>query len=163
MQKEFISKSENDTINFGKEFAKNLKKGDTIVLTGDLGAGKTKFVTGILSFYGKENDVSSPTFTIINEYNLKDDLKLFHFDVYRFDFEGEFTAIGGEEYFDKGICIIEWGEKIKNLLPKNYLEVQFSKDENEENVRKIELIPHGDILKGIFLWYYYQLTPLVKH
>ena len=104
---------------------------------------------GFLSFYGKENEASSPTFTIINEHDLTKDLKLFHFDVYRFDFEDEFTAIGGEEFFDKGICIIEWGEKIQNLLPKNYLKINIEKDENDINLRKISFIPYGEKYENI--------------
>lgn len=139
-----ISNSVNFTKELGYKFANFLKCGDTIVLTGDLGAGKTMFVSGFLSFYGKENEASSPTFTIVNEHTLKDDLKLFHFDVYRFDFEDEFTAIGGEEFFDKGICIIEWGEKIQNLLPKNYLKINIEKNDNDINTRIFSFIPYGE-------------------
>lgn len=102
------------------------------------------FVSGFLSFFGKENEAASPTFTIVNEHSLKNDLKLFHFDVYRLDFEDEFTAIGGEEFFYQGICIIEWGEKIKNLLPKNYLEIKIEKSETDTENRKFTFIPHGD-------------------
>ena len=93
---ELYSSSSDETKSLGKKLAPYLKKGDTIVLSGDLGAGKTMFVSGLLSYFGKENEVSSPTFTIINEHNLTKDLKLFHFDVYRFDFEDEFLAIGGD-------------------------------------------------------------------
>ena len=144
MQKEIVSNSENDTFLFGKKIAPYLKLGDVIILSGDLGAGKTKLVTGILSFFGMENDVSSPTFTIINEYTLTNMLKLFHFDVYRFDHEEEFSLIGGEEFFYKGICIIEWGEKIKNLLPSSYLEISIKKDNSSDNSRHIILTPHGE-------------------
>ena len=114
------------------------------MLSGDLGAGKTKLVTGILKYYQKENEVSSPTFTIINEYALNEQLKLFHFDVYRFDFEEEFTAIGGEEFFEKGICVIEWGEKIQNLLPPHYLKITFLKDAENENLRNIVFEAKGE-------------------
>ena len=84
---------------------------------GDLGAGKTKFTEGILKYFGKENEISSPTFTIVNEYN-NDKLNIYHFDVYRLENEDEFYAIGGEEYFEKGICLIEWGEKILDITIK---------------------------------------------
>lgn len=67
----FISKSEQDTINFAENFANQLHKKDIIVLSGDLGSGKTKFVQGILKHFGLENEISSPTFTIVNEYNAK--------------------------------------------------------------------------------------------
>ena len=138
------STSVNSTKELGKKFAQFLKKGDVIVLTGDLGAGKTMFVSGFLSFYGKENEAASPTFTIVNEHDLSKGLKLFHFDVYRLDFEEEFTALGGEEFFDNGICIIEWGEKIKNLLPKEYLKINIEKDTANNDLRKISFIPHGE-------------------
>ena len=140
----FYSRSIDETKSLGRKFAKVLEKGDMLVLSGDLGAGKTAFTSGILSFYDKENEVSSPTFTIINEYDLKEDLKLFHFDVYRFDYEDEFTAIGGEEFFSKGICVIEWGEKIRGLLPNEYLEIVFEHDEKDLNSRKITFIPRGE-------------------
>ena len=105
--KKFISNAENETKQIGKEFAKSLKTGDVVVLTGDLGSGKTKFTEGVLSFFGLEDEISSPTFTIVNEY-VKDDVAIFHFDVYRLEDVDEFYAIGGEEYFDKGISLIEW-------------------------------------------------------
>ena len=134
----FISKSEQDTMNFAKNFAKNLTKGDIIVLTGELGCGKTKFTQGILSYFGLENEISSPTFTIVNEYK-KDDINIYHFDVYRLEDTDEFYAIGGEEYFENGICIIEWGEQIEEILPKNYTKITFSKLEENENYRKLEI------------------------
>ena len=140
---EFFSHSVDDTKELGKKFAQKLDKGDVIVLSGDLGAGKTVFVSGFLSYYGKENEAASPTFTIINEHYLKDNLNLYHFDVYRFDFEDEFTAIGGEEFYDKGICIIEWGEKIKNLLPQEYLEIEILRDNENSSFRHIVFKPVG--------------------
>lgn len=141
---EHFSNSIDDTKQLGAAFAKHLKCGDTIVLSGDLGSGKTVFVSGFLSFYGKENEAASPTFTIVNEHDLDKNLKLFHFDVYRFDFEEEFTAIGGEEFYDKGICIIEWGEKIKNLLPKEYLEIIITRNETDIFSRRITFNPIGE-------------------
>lgn len=135
----YTSKSEQDTLNFAKNFAKNLKIGDVIVLSGDLGAGKTKFTEGILTYFGLEKEISSPTFTIVNEYK-NDNISIFHFDVYRLEDSDEFYAIGGEEYFEKGICIIEWGEIIKDALPKNYIQINFSKDNIDENKRFIEVV-----------------------
>ena len=141
---ELYSNSTDDTKELGKLLAPHLNTGDTIVLTGDLGAGKTMFVSGLLSYWNKENEAASPTFTIINEHDLTNDLKLFHFDVYRFDFEDEFLAIGGEEFFDKGICLIEWGEKIQNYLPKQYIKILITKDNEDINKRIIQLIPIGE-------------------
>ena len=135
----YTSKSEQDTLNFAKDFAKNLRVGDVIVLSGDLGAGKTKFTEGILTYFGLEKEISSPTFTIVNEYK-NDKISIFHFDVYRLEDSDEFFAIGGEEYFEKGICIIEWGEIIQDALPKNYIKVNISKDNMDENKRILEVI-----------------------
>ncbi len=144
-----VSNSVEETKSFGKLLAKYLNIGDVIVLNGDLGAGKTALVTGVASFWGKENEVSSPTFTIINEIVLNDDLSLFHFDVYRLADEDEFYAIGGEEYFEKGITFMEWGETIKNALPKEYLEIRIDKDDRSDNIRIFNLIPHGNHYKEL--------------
>lgn len=133
---ELISNSPEETIELGKKIASNLKKGDVIVLTGDLGSGKTKLTEGILTYFGLEKEISSPTFTIVNEYYTTN-LNIYHFDVYRLEEEEEFAAIGGEEYFDKGACIIEWGEMIENMLPNNYTKITFSRDVENENLRKI--------------------------
>ena len=130
----YISKNEQDTINFAKNFAKNLKIGDIIILSGELGSGKTKFVQGILEYFNLENEISSPTFTIVNEY-ISNNINIYHFDVYRLEDSEEFFAIGGEEYFSKGICLIEWGEIIENILPKPYTKIKFSKNDNNINYR----------------------------
>lgn len=133
---ELVSNSAEETMLIGKKFASNLKRGDVIVLTGELGSGKTKFTEGVLKYFGLENEISSPTFTIVNEY-IKDDVNIYHFDVYRLEDEDEFYAIGGEEYFEKGICLIEWGEMIENVLPKKYVHITFSRNLEDENKRMI--------------------------
>lgn len=132
-----ISNSTEDTLALGRKMAPLLKKGDVIVLTGDLGSGKTLLVSGVLDFYNKKDEVSSPTFTIVNEYDIKQDLKLFHFDVYRLDSPDEFLAIGGDEFFYNGVCLIEWGEKIDELLPNDCLRINFEKDTEDGNKRTI--------------------------
>ena len=131
----FTSHSEQETKKFAKDFASKLHIGDVVVLTGELGSGKTKFTEGFLSYFGLEDEISSPTFTIVNEYK-NDKISIFHFDVYRLADSDEFYAIGGEEYFDKGICIIEWGELIKDALPENHIEIFFEKDAQDENKRR---------------------------
>lgn len=146
----FISKSEKDTINFAKKLASKLQKGDIIVLTGELGSGKTKFTQGFLEYFGLENEISSPTFTIVNEYNAPNSLNIYHFDVYRLADIDEFYAIGGEEYFENGICIIEWGEIIKEALPKNYIHITFEKDNNDENYRKLKIETLGNKYTNLF-------------
>lgn len=147
---EFISNSPEDTINFAKRLASKLHKKDIIVLSGDLGAGKTKFTEGFLSYFGLENEISSPTFTIVNEYN-KNEINIYHFDVYRLEDSSEFYEIGGEEYFEKGICLIEWGELILDTLPKEYLEIKIIKDENNENKRYFKIITHGSKFDNFFI------------
>ena len=134
----FNSKSENDTLSFAKKFASKLNKKDVIVLSGDLGSGKTKFTEGILSFFGLENEISSPTFTIVNEYS-KDDIKIYHFDVYRLEDSSEFYEIGGDEYYENGICIIEWGEIIEDALPNDYIKIDFSRNLDAENSRTLNI------------------------
>ena len=131
-----ISNSADETIALGARLAKFLKKGDVITLSGDLGAGKTLFVSGLLKFYNMKDEVSSPTFTIVNEYDLKEGLKLFHFDVYRLNSPEEFLAIGGEEFFEQGICLIEWGEMIEEYLPNDVLKIKIEKDAEDNNKRK---------------------------
>lgn len=134
----FISKSEKDTINFAKDFAKNLKTGDIVVLSGELGSGKTKFTQGILEYFGLENEISSPTFTVVNEHHANG-INIYHFDVYRLEDTDEFYAIGGEEYLENGICIIEWGEIIEQILPKGYIKITFEKDDNNPDYRKLKI------------------------
>ncbi len=109
---------------------------------GELGSGKTKFTEGFLSFWGLEDEISSPTFTIVNEYS-KNDINIYHFDVYRLEDIDEFYAIGGTEYFDKGISIIEWGELIEDILPK-YIKINISKDNDNLNTRYINIEFKGD-------------------
>lgn len=139
----FIAKNEQDTINFAEKFAKNLKIGDIVVLTGELGSGKTKFVQGVLKHFGIENEISSPTFTIVNEYNA-DDVNIYHFDVYRLEDSDEFYAMGGDEYFSNGICLIEWGEMIEDILPKPYTKITFSKNNDDVNYRELKIEKVGD-------------------
>ena len=135
---ELISYSEEETKRLAKKVAEKLKKGNIVVLTGDLGSGKTKFTEGILTYFDLQEEISSPTFTIVNEYK-KNEVNIFHFDVYRLADVDEFLAIGGEEYFEKGICIIEWGEIIEEILPKDAIKIEFLKDEKNENIRKIKI------------------------
>ena len=109
---------------------------------GDLGSGKTKFTEGFLEFFGLDDEISSPTFTIVNEY-CKNDLNIYHFDVYRLEDVDEFYAIGGTEYFDNGICLIEWGELIEPILSR-YIKISISKDNDDENKRYIDIDFKGD-------------------
>ena len=141
---EIISNSEKETIELGKKIASKLQKGMVVVLTGDLGSGKTKLTEGILTYFGLENEITSPIFTIVNEY-YADSLNIYHFDVYRLADIDEFYAIGGEEYFEKGVSIIEWGELIEEALPKDYIKINFSRDLENETLRTVKIENVGNI------------------
>ena len=143
-----ICKNENETREFAKNLASILKKGDVIVLSGELGAGKTKFVEGILEHFNLQDEISSPTFTIVNEYK-NDEINIYHFDLYRLSDIYEFENIGGEEYFNKGICIFEWGELIEDILPNNYIKIKFERIGNEDNYRKLNIETFGEKYKNI--------------
>jgi tRNA threonylcarbamoyladenosine biosynthesis protein TsaE len=145
----FISKCEQDTIEFASKFASKLEKKDIVLLSGELGSGKTKFVQGVLKYFGLENEISSPTFTIVNEYNAQR-IDIYHFDVYRLTDEDEFYAIGGEEYFTQGICLIEWGEIIEDILPPDYIKITFKKDDQNEEYRELQIEAFGEKYINLF-------------
>lgn len=134
----FVSHSENDTIKFADEFASKLDAHSIIVLSGDLGSGKTKFTEGILKHFGLEDEISSPTFTIVNEYDSKN-FKIFHFDLYRLADVDEFYAMGGEEYLQNGLCIFEWGEMIEEILQTHYIKITFSRDGENTDLRNLRI------------------------
>lgn len=145
---EFISHSEEDTKKIATNLANKLNLGDIVILSGDLGSGKTKFTEGFLSFWNLEDEISSPTFTIVNEYT-KNNINIYHLDVYRLNDIEEFYAIGGLEYFNTGICIIEWGELIEDLLPQNYIKINFSKDDKNESIRYLKFKAYGERLQNV--------------
>ena len=131
----FVSNNEKETKDIGFNLASKLREKTVVILIGDLGSGKTKLIEGFLSFFGLEEEISSPTFTIVNEYS-KNDLNIYHFDLYRLENLDEFYAIGGTEYFNNGICLIEWGEMIEPILTQ-YIKINISKDSEqtvEQNV-----------------------------
>ena len=144
----FVSHSENETKEIASKLASKLENKDIVVLTGDLGSGKTKFTEGFLSYWGLDSEISSPTFNIVNEHN-KDNTNIYHLDVYRLENKGEFYAIGGTEYFSTGICVIEWGELIEDILPKNYIKISFSRDENNDSIRYLNFKAYGERLEKV--------------
>lgn len=122
-----ISKSIDETIGIGEKLAGTLKAGDVVALIGDLGAGKTVFTKGIARGLGVRDTryVNSPTFVIIKEY--KGRLPLYHFDIYRLNKSSELDADLYEEYFyGDGVTVVEWADKIRELLPRKYIEVTLS-------------------------------------
>lgn len=121
MEKEFTSHSEDQTMTYGRCFAEELNPGAIVCLQGDLGAGKTYFVKGMArAFNIPEQEVHSPTYTLINEYH--GDMVLYHFDCYRIKSPEEALEIGAEEYFyNGGVCVIEWPERISSILPADVI------------------------------------------
>ena len=128
----YTSNSENQTLNIAKEFASTLRPNDIVVLSGELGAGKTKFMYGLAEFFNIQNLVCSPTFTIVNEYTLPKEINkisnIYHFDVYRIQDSMDFVDSIGTDYFSNGLCILEWGENIKDILPENTIYIKIEKD-----------------------------------
>lgn len=145
---QIICQSEFQTKEFAKKLASFLKTGDVLVLSGELGAGKTKFVEGILAYFDLQDEISSPTFTIVNEYK-NDKINIYHFDLYRLGDIYEFENIGGEEYFSKGICIFEWGELIEDILPNDYIKISFEKNDNDPEERILNIETFGEKYKDI--------------
>ena len=137
--KEYESFSYDDTQAIAKEIADTLKGGEFIAMYGDLGAGKTAFVQGLAKALGITNHVTSPTFTIVNEYEGR--LPLYHFDVYRIADPDEMYEIGYDDYIDSdGVCVVEWAELIEDLFPDKYYKLTILKDEEKGfDYRKIIL------------------------
>jgi tRNA threonylcarbamoyladenosine biosynthesis protein TsaE len=129
MDKEIISHSTAETVLFGEQFAKEyLSTGSLVVLRGELGAGKTQFTKGIGKFFGiPEDEVSSPTYTLVGEYDILygEVTKMFHLDCYRFDKPEELIELGIEEYLypKHAVTIIEWPERIEAYLPPSGIEI----------------------------------------
>lgn len=134
----FESTSSQMTFEFAKKIGEKLKSGDVLCLDGDLGVGKTVFTKGVAAGLGIKDDVSSPTFTLIQEY-YGGRLPLYHFDVYRIDGLWDMDDLGYEEYFyGEGVCLVEWGSMIKELFPENTIYVRIEKDlEKGIDYRKI--------------------------
>ena len=125
---EKICKNLDDTKNLAFEFAKELKGGEVVTLKGDLGAGKTTFTQSLAKALGIKEPVTSPTFTLMNQYN-GENLKLYHFDMYRIEEIDEIIETGLTEYFGNrdAVCMIEWAENILKLLPKKYIQISIEK------------------------------------
>lgn len=136
MIKQIIIRSEQDMLRFGEDVANLLSNGDFIALFGGLGAGKTTFVKGLADALGICN-VSSPTFNIVKRYDAK--LKLDHFDCYRLDSYEDLMNIGFDDYLnDESIIVMEWSENVKEILPKERLEIHISGSGMEDRI--LELI-----------------------
>lgn len=141
-----VSYSENETINLGKKFASYLKIGDVVAFYGNLGAGKTEFIKGICQHFLVKELVTSPTFTVINQYEGEihgKDVDIYHIDLYRIKKTEELIEIGFEEciYNSDSIKLIEWAEKAEIKLSKIDYKVSLILNEENENQREI-IIEH---------------------
>ena len=134
-----------ETKAIGYNLGKALNSGDIICLTGDLGTGKTHITKGIAEGLEINEPITSPTFTIVNEYH-SGRLTLFHFDVYRVNDPDEIYAIGFDDYiFSDGVSIIEWANYIEELIPEEYIHIKIEKlPDMGENFRKISINGYGD-------------------
>lgn len=140
---QLISKSVTQTLYIGKTIAKNLQKGDIVCLFGELGSGKTVLVKGIASGLGiNKNKIISPTFVLMRELQTKDSIPFYHFDFYRLKTCGDILILGYEEYFyNEGITVIEWADRLRYLLPQEYLKITLEAQAAKQ--RRIEFIPFG--------------------
>lgn len=144
---EIILKGLEETESFGRDLGKLLEGGDILCLNGDLGAGKTTLTKSIGLGLGVEDYITSPTFTLINEYSGR--IPLYHFDVYRLENVDELYDLGFDEYFyGKGVSIIEWAEKIERLLPEDRIVLNIEKG-IDINERKISITGCGDRYREI--------------
>lgn len=124
-----ICKSINELPDAAEVFVNNMGKNRIFDFQGEMGAGKTTFISEICHRLGCQDDASSPTFSIVNEYPDRNNIPVYHFDFYRLKQPAEAIDIGIEEYFYSGYpCFIEWGEKIGNLMPEDAIPVKISVD-----------------------------------
>lgn len=130
------TKSPEETFDVGFKIGKLLKKGDIVSLNGDLGAGKTHLTKGIAKGIEVDEYITSPTFTLVNEYRGR--IPLYHFDVYRINDIGELYEIGFDEYiYGDGVSVIEWGDIIKEILPDDVININIKKI--DDNTREIHI------------------------
>jgi tRNA threonylcarbamoyladenosine biosynthesis protein TsaE len=139
---ELFSNSAEQTQRIGNQFGALLEKGDVIALQGDLGAGKTTLVQGIASGWGSAESVTSPTFVLVNQYDRPDGQRMSHLDAYRLDNLTQAEDLDLDHYQDKGPLIVEWAERIKNLLPEQHLWVELF--HVGESRRRMEFRPQGE-------------------
>jgi len=135
-----ITNSEKETISEGEKLGRILKPGSIVALHGELGAGKTAFTRGIAAGLGISASVSSPTFTIVNEY--PGDIPLFHFDMYRLENEDELFDIGWDDYHDRGgVCVVEWSEKVPGAFDPDTINIYIKSLGNDK--RSLDIIHQG--------------------
>ena len=136
--KKYITYNEDETKQLGSQIAANLGAGAVVALNGDLGCGKTAFVKGVAEYFGCDGEVSSPTYTLVNEYDAE--VPIYHFDVYRLNHPTVSECDWLDEYlFGEGICLIEGADNISEVLPENTLKISFSKLDDDSDCREITI------------------------
>lgn len=131
---EYLSKSVKDTLKIAESYAKTLKKGDVVLLNGEMGAGKTAFTKGLAKGLNIKDEITSPTYAYMNDY----DGVLYHYDCYRLSSGEDAEALGLTDYFYMGgVCVIEWGENIKSVLPDTVKTVEIVKKSENERIIKL--------------------------
>ena len=142
---DYISHSEAETEALGRRLASALSPGTVVAYRGDLGMGKTAFTRGLAQGLGYQGRVTSPTFTIVNEYE-GTGMPLFHFDMYRLEGAEDLFDIGWEDYLDRGgVCAVEWSERVEEALPEDAVTVSFSRCPEDENWRVIAMEGVGPV------------------
>lgn len=133
---QFLSHSTQETEAIGEELAQKLRGGDVLAFTGSLGMGKTAFTRGLARGLGCRGRVTSPTFTIVNEYEGR--TPLFHFDMYRLGSSDELFDIGWDDYLARGgVCAVEWSERVSDSLPEDTIFVDIARTDEHEDWRTI--------------------------
>jgi tRNA threonylcarbamoyladenosine biosynthesis protein TsaE len=142
MQK--IIHDEAETVALAEQLAPLLKPQDTVVFQGDLGAGKTAFCRALISaMAGSPQEVPSPTFTLVQTYDLPAGI-ISHFDLYRLeDEERDILELGWDDARRDGICLVEWAERLGGLLPHDRLEIKLEFQQGSDTARRVTITPHG--------------------
>lgn len=138
---DFLSRAPEQTRRVGSRLGSMLKPGDVLALHGDLGAGKTTFVQGIAQGWGATDEVSSPTFVLVNIYRRPDGALIHHMDAYRIQSALEAEDLDLDEMMRSGALLVEWAERIQSALPQEHLEVQLAYVNEEQ--RSLAFYPHG--------------------
>ncbi|GAB4339480.1 MAG: tRNA (adenosine(37)-N6)-threonylcarbamoyltransferase complex ATPase subunit type 1 TsaE [Calditrichia bacterium] len=137
--------SPEETRQLAAEFSEFLQPGETVAFYGDLGAGKTFFVKALCQVLETDHEATSPTFTIINQYQTAENIPVFHCDFYRLQSMGEVANLGLDEYFySEAICLVEWADKIEPLLPEEYWRIDIKFVEGAPEKRTIIIQKIGD-------------------
>jgi tRNA threonylcarbamoyladenosine biosynthesis protein TsaE len=139
----YLSHSESETEAIGEQLGSTLHPGTVVAFRGGLGMGKTVFIRGLARGLGYQGRVTSPTFTVVNEYNGR--IPLFHFDMYRLPDADALFDIGWEDYLDReGVCAVEWSERVDSALPEHTLRISIARHPEHDDWREIVITEEGE-------------------